>query len=80
MKFKTKNLSNSKEIKREFLRALFDDEGNIIPRGNKAIIRLYSINKNGLRQIQKILDLNLENKLESGFGLKRKQEKLNKFA
>ncbi len=41
----------NKDIKKEFLKALFDDEGTVI----KDQIRLYSINKDGLKQIEKLL-------------------------
>jgi len=37
-------LSAPKRIKREFLRAFFDDEGSVTKQGNKGIIKLYSIN------------------------------------
>ncbi|MBR9691300.1 hypothetical protein GOV06_00790 [Candidatus Woesearchaeota archaeon] len=65
-------ISSSKEIKVEFLRALFDDEGSIIPY-KKPIIRLYSINLKGLKQIQNILELDfrIKSKMIPGFGFKR---------
>lgn len=68
-----KGLSNSsKEIKREFLKAFFDDEGSVVPEGNKGVIKLYSINKNGLKQIQRILlEFDIKSKLDSGYGAKR---------
>jgi len=60
-----------KEIKREFLRAFSDDEGSVIG-GAVKIVRLYSINLEGLKQIQKILlDFNIESKIVKGFGAKR---------
>ncbi len=78
-------LASSKEIKREFLKAFFDDEGSVVPQGRKGIIKLYSINSNGLKQIQKmLLEFNIENKLGSGYGAKRNVyavliKDLNKF-
>ncbi|MDP7180285.1 MAG: LAGLIDADG family homing endonuclease [Candidatus Woesearchaeota archaeon] len=96
-------MNSNNEIKKEFLRALFDDEGSIIKERNRGIIKLYSINSEGLGQIQNILlefdistklypgyglkrnvyalivrDLELFNK-QIGFGLKRKQDKLNEL-
>lgn len=65
-------LSSSKNIKREFLKAFFDDEGSIVPQGKKGIIKLYSINKYGLKQVQKILlEFNINSELNSGYGAKR---------
>ncbi len=61
----------NKEIKREFLRALFDDEGSVIP-PKDLCVRLYSINKTGLQQIQKILEeFEIKSKLREGYGSKR---------
>ena len=96
-------MNSNKKKKKEFLRALFDDEGSIIKERNRGIIKLYSINSEGLGQIQNILlefdistklypgyglkrnvyalivrDLELFNK-QIGFGLKRKQDKLNEL-
>jgi len=65
-------LKSSKSIKREFLRAFCDDEGSIFLQHNNGIIRLYSINLEGLKQIQKMLmEFNIRSKIHSGFGLKR---------
>ena len=65
-------LNSSKEIKREFLKAFFDDEGSIVPQGKKGIIKLYSINKEGLQQIQKmLLEFDIDSQLGSGYGAKR---------
>lgn len=62
----------SKDIKRQFLKAIFDDEGSVIKTHKKAAIRLYSINLDGLKQIQKILsEFNIESKIQPGYGLKR---------
>jgi len=59
-------------LKKEFLRAFFDDEGSVIPEGEKAIIRLYSINLLGLKQIREILsEFKIETHFQKGFGLKR---------
>ena len=64
-------LNSSLEIKKEFLKALFDDEGSIIPY-KRPIIRLYSINSKGLGQVQEILrEFNIACKLKKGFGCKR---------
>jgi hypothetical protein len=55
----------SLEIKREFLRALFDDEGSVIGRE----IRLYSINEKGLAQVQKMLgEFGIPSKFRGGYG------------
>ena len=61
-----------KEMKREFLRALFDDEGSVYKIKNKGVIKLYSINLEGLKQIQRMLmGFNIMSNLSSGYGLKR---------
>ena len=71
-KIKKELLNSSKNIKREFLKALFDDEGGIFPKGDKGIIKLYSINKNGLKQVQGMLsEFKINSKLSSGYGAKR---------
>jgi intein/homing endonuclease len=65
-------LDSSKEIKVEFLRALFDDEGSVIPKGKSSLVRLYSINVEGLEQVKKILlDFGIVSKMVGGFGCKR---------
>ena len=65
-------LNSSREIKKEFLRSFFDDEGSVVKQGNHGIIRLYSINLEGLRQIQKMLnEFEINSKIDAGFGLKR---------
>ncbi|HLD73005.1 MAG TPA: LAGLIDADG family homing endonuclease [Candidatus Nanoarchaeia archaeon] len=59
-------------LKREFLRALFDDEGTVVRDGNSIKVRLYSINYNGLCQIQQILSqFGLECIIKAGYGCKR---------
>ena len=62
-------LDSSKIIKKEFLKALFDDEGTV----TKNQVVLYSINKKGLLQIMKILfeDFNIVSKLYPGYGERR---------
>jgi len=71
-KIKKQIFKASAEIKIEFLKALFDDEGSVIPQGKSAIVRLYSININGLKQIQFLLgEFSIESKIVPGFGLKR---------
>lgn len=68
---KGKLASAAKSIKKEFLKALFDDEGSIITKG-KGIIKLYSINCKGLIQVQKmLLEYGIKSKISSGYGLKR---------
>ena len=60
------------EIKKEFLKALFDDEGSVIPQKKNPFVRLYSINHNGLLQIQEMLKLfQIESRIIPGFGMKR---------
>jgi intein/homing endonuclease len=62
-------LNASLKIKREFLKALFDDEGTV---RSKYVVSLYSINKKGLLQIKGMLEeLGIRSKLEKGFGFKR---------
>ncbi|MEA2038177.1 MAG: LAGLIDADG family homing endonuclease [Nanoarchaeota archaeon] len=69
---KNKFLNSSREIKREFLRALFDDEGSVVPQSKSAVIRLYSINLKGLKQIEKILnDFDVHSNLQGGYGARR---------
>ena len=65
-------MNSSKSIKKEFLMALYDDEGSVVPQGKKAEIRLYSVNLKGLKQIQKILlEFGIENRLREGYGSRR---------
>jgi intein-encoded DNA endonuclease-like protein len=65
-------VNSSNLIRKEFLKALFDDEGSVINQGKKKIIRLYSINLNGLKQVKDILfDFKIESKIVSGFGSRR---------
>src|SRR3989338_4263772 len=71
-KIKRKLLNSPREIKREFLKAFFDDEGSVFKQKNKGVVRLYSINLNGLKQIQKMLmEFNITAKICSGYGSKR---------
>lgn len=71
-RIKDKVLNSSRGIKREFLRSFFDDEGSVVKQGNYGIIRLYSINLEGLKQIQKMLnEFEINSKIDAGFGLKR---------
>jgi len=59
-------------IKIEFLRALFDDEGTVVKEGKRSVIRLYSINENGLKTIQTMLeDFGIKSKLVPGYGCRR---------
>lgn len=66
-------LDSTIEIKKEFLKALFDDEGSIFKVKYSKILRLYSINLDGLKQIQDMLlkEFNIESKITPGYGLKR---------
>ncbi|MBI2101672.1 hypothetical protein HYT53_03590 [Candidatus Woesearchaeota archaeon] len=71
-KIKSKILQSSNQIKKEFLKAFFDDEGSVVPEGRKGVIKLYSINKEVLQQIQKMLsDFDVDSQLGSGYGAKR---------
>jgi len=71
-KIKGKFLNSPKHIKREFLRAFSDDEGSVCKEGKKGVIKLYSINLDGLNQIQKmLLQFDIQTKLSPGYGLKR---------
>ena len=71
-KIKRRLLSSSGEIKREFLKAFFDDEGSIFKAGNRGIIKLYSINLKGLKQIQRMLTrFNVTSYISSGYGASR---------
>lgn len=59
----------SKGIKREFLKALFDDEGSV---RSKYEIYLYSINNEGLLQIKDMLtEFKIDSKIKSGFGQRK---------
>tara|TARA_Y100000310_G_C20640448_1_gene793608 strand:+ start:719 stop:1345 length:627 start_codon:yes stop_codon:yes gene_type:complete len=71
-KIKNTIMNSPLYIKREFLRAIFDDEGSVIPEGKKAIIRLYSINYKGLKQVEKLLnEFEIMCIMRKGFGEKR---------
>lgn len=62
-------LNAPKKIKKEFLKALFDDEGSV---RSKWSVVLYSINKHGLLQIKNMLrEFKMNSRLKSGFGCKR---------
>lgn len=65
-------LDSSKPIKKEFLKALFDDEGSVIPYGKSVLIRLYSINEEGLQQIKGLLfEFDISSRIVAGFGARR---------
>ena len=71
-KIKKLLLNSSKEIKREFIRAFSDDEGSVVKCKKSGVIRLYSINLNGLNQIKDLLsEFGIGGKISSGYGLKR---------
>ncbi len=64
--------SASMNIQKEFLKALFDDEGSVIPIGKKAVVRLYSTNEKGLLQIQEMMQkFGFESNIKAGYGCKR---------
>lgn len=68
-KLKDEFLKSDKKIKREFIKALYDDEGSVKSRYELA---LYSINKEGLLQIQIMLkEFEINSRISSGYGLKR---------
>ena len=71
-KIKGKVLNSDIEIKKEFLKALFDDEGSIFRVHNRVVLRVYSINLNGLKQIEKMLsEFDIFGKIYSGYGFRR---------
>jgi hypothetical protein len=62
-------LTANEGIRKEFLTALFDDEGSV---KSKYEITLYSINRAGLQQIKKMLvRFGLQSRIVGGFGQKR---------
>jgi intein/homing endonuclease len=66
---KSEILESDLEIKKEFLRALFDDEGSV---KSKYEIVLYSINESGLLQVRAMLsEFGLTGKIRQGYGQKR---------
>tara|TARA_Y100000310_G_scaffold29928_1_gene28439 strand:+ start:110 stop:724 length:615 start_codon:yes stop_codon:yes gene_type:complete len=68
-KLKKPMFKANKKIKKEFLRALYDDEGSV---KSKYQIALYSINENGLRQIKDMLEeFNISSVIYFGFGQRR---------
>ena len=71
-KIKSKILQSSKQVRKEFLRAFFDDEGSVTNEGKRSIIKLYSINFKGLKQMQKmLLDFGVSSNIIPGYGAKR---------
>lgn len=67
-KLKKAIIESKLNLKKEFLKALFDDEGTIANRE----IRLYSINKKGIEQIQSmLLNFGIESKIRDGYGERR---------
>ncbi len=67
-------INSSKDIKIEFLRSFYDDEGSVIKskKSKYVEVRLYSINKNGLIQISNLLkEFWINFRIVSGYGLKR---------
>ena len=67
-----KQIVNSNvNIKIEFLKAFFDDEGSVINAKNK-LIKLYSVNRKGLIQVKKLIEaFGICCKIYGGYGLKR---------
>ncbi len=67
-RIKTPLLESSDAIKKEFLRALFDDEASV----TNGLIKLYSTNHSGLRQIQRmIMELGIPSRIQGGYGERR---------
>lgn len=78
-------VKSADKIQREFLKAFFEDEGTVLRRE----IRLYSINKKGLVEIQQLLKgFQIQSSIVKGFGERRnvfglvirKKEERQKFA
>ena len=68
----SKIFNSQNRIKVEFLKALFDDEGSVIPKGKSAELRLYSINERGLIQVQELLnEFGIITKIQGGYGMRR---------
>jgi intein/homing endonuclease len=68
-KIKQPVLDADTEIKRQFLKALFDDEGSV---KSKREVALYSINLDGLLQVKEMLQsFGISSKIGSGFGQNR---------
>jgi len=60
----------NKDVKKEFLKALFDDEGTVHP--SKKIVKFYSVNLFGVMQVQSILqEFGIDSKIYAGYGCKR---------
>lgn len=65
-------LKGDTPIKSEFLRALFDDEGTVFRQKKTCVIRLYSINHEGLKQVAILLkEFNIPSRIIKGYGEKR---------
>ena len=65
-------MNATKKIQKEFLKALYDDEGSVIPTRKTAELRLYSINYEGLIQIEELLqNFNISTRMRGGYGMKR---------
>lgn len=67
-------LSSSHNVKKEFVRCFFDDEGSVVLKrnGKSGVIKAYSINLVGLTQISELLNgFGIGRKLYSGYGAKR---------
>lgn len=63
-------IKSSKNVKKEFIRTFFDDEGSVIL-GQRELM-LYSINLIGLQQIHELLEeFSIRGKIKSGYGFKR---------
>ena len=64
--------NSSLNIKKEFLRSLYDDEGSVLKEHKRGVIRLYSINEKGLKQIQELLlHFGIPTIMRSGYGARR---------
>ena len=65
-------LDSSLEIKKEFLKALYDDEGSVYKEYKKGILKLYSTNEKGLNQIKRmLLQFGINTIIRKGYGAKR---------
>jgi len=65
-------IHSNMSIKREFLKAFFDDEGSVVKQGKYVQVRLYSINIDGLKKNEKIINFfGIRTRISKGYGLSR---------
>jgi len=68
-------VDSSKKVKAEYLRSLFDDDGTIIFYDDAWRIRLYSVNKKALLDIQNILNnFNIISLIQGPYGPRKKYQ------